>query len=337
MRRRFMLGAITALALGGMLGAALDGTPRAGLLMQRTTAGGGAAPTGICAADGGAAATNYFARVWALPATLDGPIPISGTAGPTNHLKAVNDLICGLVTDTVWPTLDALYILATNTATGSNTAVANLNLVSSLYTLVPSASAPAFAADAGYTGVNASTTVYLDTQFNPSTAGGHYTANAAHMMAWSFTATQAGSGGGVAMGNFNGTQASHIIPYLSDGSAYCSLNAANYATVPVGTAAGSTTCTRINPTDLHLYRNGALIDSDFTTITAVIPNNTVYLLARHDAGGATTGAALQIGAASIGGSLDATSPPAVSSSGGNTGTGLVPRVCAYLTAVHGSC
>jgi hypothetical protein len=308
--------------------------------------GGGGAPSGGCSAS-----TNFFARVWALPATLDGPVPISGTAGPTNHLKAYDDMICGLVTDTVWARLDALWVPATNTATGTNTAVANLNLVApsgcttACYTLVPHGS-PVFTANAGYTGGVDTTaaTVWLDTGYNPRTVGaggGQIAQNAAHAMAWSLTSS-ASSTYPATLGVSDNTTDIAIIPWATSGTFYGPMNDLVAASpyVGVSTALGSSLTLRFGPanTQVLLFRNGAQLGSVTAgSVSGAMPNQNVYLLANNNNGVLGAGGPYQVAAASIGGGLAATSPPAVSSSGGTTGTGLIPRICAFLTAVHGSC
>src|SRR5712664_2840319 len=93
------------------------------------------APSGGCSQ-----ATTFIARTSGL----------SGT-----ETTAYTNLICGLVTDGVYSTLDALYIFATNTTT-----TANLNLISTNFGLT-GATPPTFSADHGYTGNG--TTQFLDT------------------------------------------------------------------------------------------------------------------------------------------------------------------------------
>lgn len=79
----------------------------------------------------------------------------SGLSG--TETLAYRNLINGLVSDGTFSTLDCLYIFATNTTT-----TANLNLVSTNFTLTPNGSVT-FTADQGYTGNG--TTGYLDTNY----------------------------------------------------------------------------------------------------------------------------------------------------------------------------
>ncbi len=82
-------------------------------------------------------------------------------------------MICGMVTDGTWAALDALYIFAAPTQT-----IANMNLVSSSYTITPHGGIT-FTANSNYQ--SDGSTGYLDTGFNPNTAGGHFSQNAASL------------------------------------------------------------------------------------------------------------------------------------------------------------
>lgn len=82
-----------------------------------------------------------------------------------------------------------------------------------------------------------------------------------------------------------------------------------------------------------LYKGGAAGITGGSTATA-IPNLDFFVLAQDGSGTAVFGGGFQIAVFTAGSNLTGTQ---VSSSGGTTGTGLVPRLCTYLTAVHGSC
>ena len=87
-------------------------------------------------------AADFLARTTGLDAT---------------HTNAYTALINGLVTDGIWDKLDVFHIYATQDST-----TAKLNLVSSSFTATANGS-PTFTADRGFTGVNGSSTVYIDT------------------------------------------------------------------------------------------------------------------------------------------------------------------------------
>jgi hypothetical protein len=282
---------------------------------QMTWGVGGAGPT-VCAE-----ATAFLARVNTAGSTLD-----------TAHSDAYKTLICDLKNDAsgVWATLDALYIFATQ-----DQIAAKLNLVSVNFSPVTlSATAPGWVANAGYTGVDNSTTVYIDTGYNAVTSGGHYAANNAASMAWSFTGA-ASAAAGVLIGNFDGTNISQTLPNLtgSPNADQCSLQVGGggAATTPSSStttgALGSWICSRTSSTSLTLYKNGSSIATQTGAAGGAI-SNTIYILGRHDPSGGNAGAGRQVPAASIGSGLNAAQALA-----------LHTKVCAYLTlaAIHGSC
>src|SRR5690349_9234537 len=99
----------------------------------------------------------------------------------TAHKKAYNKLIRDLISAGVWTTLDVLYIFAT-----ANSATALTNLKSSSFGGTASGS-PTFSVNAGYTGTDASSTVYIDTGFNPSSGSPSFTQNSNHLSIWANT------------------------------------------------------------------------------------------------------------------------------------------------------
>lgn len=88
----------------------------------------------------------------------------------------IDGLVRALKGAGVWGKLDALYLLAAHDAQA-----ARLNWVSASYGLSVSGS-PGFTTDRGYTGDGSA--AYLDSGFNPATAGGRFAQNDAHMGVW---------------------------------------------------------------------------------------------------------------------------------------------------------
>jgi hypothetical protein len=309
------------------------------------TSGGGGAPTGSCAES-----TTFFARVWALPATLDGTVGASVGAG-TGHLGAYDALICRLATDTVWSKLDALWMPASDDATHTPAiaqSIANLNLkaasgcTTACYTLVPTGS-PTFVADRGYgaTSYDASTTVWIDTGFNASTAGGQAVSGAAHMSVWALNNFQS-VGFGKAMGGGNSalTQSTFVIPRASTGQMVCAVTQDASGTIntssgavgtAVGDSVGSSLCEATGG-DVYVVKNGANVASGTKTPTA-LTNGTVYLLNWNWT--TKNGGGWQIAQASVGGALSFAQMSSTGTTGGagTAATGLVPRVCQYLRTV----
>jgi hypothetical protein len=212
---------------------------------------------------------------------------------PTDPLSI---LIAALEDDGIFVKLDRLWIFAQPTA------------AEALVDLVASATAtavgnPAFEANRGYTGVDTSASVYIDSNFNPSTAGGNYAQDSAHLSVWSNTNAASGAGGGVVIGQQVGTPACNIFLRYSDGSAYCRINSSS---APGGSAnansLGHYLGVRPTSTETDLYKNGILYFSPDSTSAPLI-NSTVLILGL---GAIFGGSALQISMASIGGALTST-------------------------------
>jgi hypothetical protein len=306
---------------------------RATLLFAKTTGGGGGAPTGSCSQS-----TAFFARVWALPATLD------GTVGGSGHVAAYDNLICGLVTDGVFATLDTLWVTATAAATGSSTAVANLNLVSSSFPLI-AAGSPAFTANSGYdaVGEGSATGVYMHTGFTPSSSGGHQTLNNTTISAYTFTNFQSGSQYYM-NGATDGTQGTGICPRSNTDQLLGQINepvslVTNVAAI--GSSNGSTVVVRTANNASVIYRAGV------PRTTVVLQNSSALVTAELDFSaqnfnGAHYASPWQGASMSIGSQLTALQVSSLGSTAVTSGnaagqTGLVPRLCVYMAAIHGSC
>jgi len=102
------------------------------------------------------------------------------------HRSAYAALIDGLVADGLWTKLDALYIFAAADAT-----TAKVNLRQSSFGLTTAAE-PTFTPDTGYVGNG--TTMILNTNFTPSSAGGQFTLNSAHFAMYITTSSTANCG-----------------------------------------------------------------------------------------------------------------------------------------------
>lgn len=157
-----------ALALWLLLAACLYG----GYALSQSSIIGGGVHGDIKVSAGGAcsAYTNYAAR--------------TGGSLSSTVKTALQTMICNLVTDGIWSQFDFFYFFAVNTGRSD----ANLNLVSSSFTAVEHptpGSSPAWSATTGYTGVDNSSTVFLDTQFAPATASSpQMTVSSIHYGAW---------------------------------------------------------------------------------------------------------------------------------------------------------
>ncbi len=259
----------------------------------------GSPPVGSCTQS-----SNFFARAGTLDAT---------------HFTAYDNLICGLVSDGVWSKLDVLQIYATQ-----NSTMALLSLVSSTYNGTIHGS-PTFTADRGFTGVDASATDFIYSNFNPLTATSPlYVQNSAHISAWALTnVTSSSSGGSVIGANNLPPIQSNIFPKFSDGNVYFRINGSNIAGIANANAIGHYIANRSGSNALQGYKNGSSILTDSTA--SVAPANAQFLvLAQADVAGAIPdqGSGLQIAQMSIGSSLSATDA-----------TNFYNRLRTYLTAV----
>jgi len=218
----------------------------------------------------------------------------------TKHTNMYINLINGLVSDGVWGKLDALYFLATQ-----NSTTALLNLVSSSFAITANG-APAFVADQGYTGVNNSTTVYLDTGFNPSTAGGNFSQNSAHISFWSNTNPATGLTA-MSVNATSGTQV-NIFPRFSDSKAYWRINDSNAALsagVTVGTQIGYYVANRSGASTQNGFINA--VDQGVVSVASgAVVNFNMTILGQNISGTHSGGYPGQCSVASIGGSLSST-------------------------------
>jgi hypothetical protein len=233
----------------------------------------------------------------------------SVTAG---RQQVVNNLIKSLKGNGVWAKLDRLFIFA-----AENTASALTDMVADA--LATTNGSPSFTANRGYTGVDASTTVFIDTGFNPNTAGGNYTLNSSHLSMWSNTQANSASGG-VAIGSFIGGALTSIRPRILD-LELTTINTGGGTNVANTDSLGHRIANRTGASTELSYHNGSLFASPNTTSTS-IPNDTIYALARHNDTAADNGDDHQNCGISIGGGLT-----------GTDATNFYNALRTYMTAV----
>ncbi|WP_338719501.1 hypothetical protein [Devosia sp. XK-2] len=153
----------------------------------------------------------------------------------TRRKGLINTLIAGLKQAGVWSRLDAFYMLAAHDAQA-----ARLNWVADAYNLT-AVNNPSFEVDRGYTGngINA----YLDTGFNPATAGGKFSLNDAHLGVWCLTDASedkndignlnarifARNSGGAISGRMNDNAAPSVAPVVTTAIGHTLLSRENSA------------------------------------------------------------------------------------------------------------
>lgn len=174
------------------------------------------------------------------------------TSEPTGARKMViDDLVAALKTAGVWTKLDALYVLAAHDAQAARQ---NWKNPAAFALTLHGTANPTFTADSGYTtdGVDN----YLDTNFNPATAGGVYAQNSACFGIWS--ATAAGSATSAA-GWFDGTDGVTLNPRHTTDIAITRINQAtntNSQASSITDGAGFMVLNRSGASAQQIYWNG---------------------------------------------------------------------------------
>ncbi len=247
----------------------------------------------VIPASGCSQATSFVARTSGLDAT---------------HTTNYTNLICGMVTDGTWSSLDVLYVFATN-STGN----AALNLVSSSFNATTHATLT-FSADHGWTGDGSAG--YIDTGFNPSTAGGHFVQNSSSMGAYVLSGA---TGTFAEMGYLIGGNDTRMIPSFGGTLFIWAVNSNAQVASSNSVVASSWIETRTGASAQALYKNGASLFTD-TTASQTVPNSDIFVFAENT-GSPTSFSPHALSAAFIGGGLTS----------GNAGL-VASRLNTYMTA-----
>jgi hypothetical protein len=225
--------------------------------------------------------------------------------GMSTTIAAYYDtMICGMVTDGTWAILDTLYIEAAPT-----TAIAKMNLTSTAttYDLV-SHGTGTFTANSDYTGNGSSG--YLDTQFVPSTAGGHYTSTSAS--GGSYVLNNVSVGDIMSLGSqSSGNKIIALKPNFAVGAgAIIQVNDSTNYEANAGTAVTSGCLVGANDgANVYIYNvwsGGGPYGNSQATSAPDIPNFSVYLEAMNTSGTPGGFANFKLGAAFIGGYMTLT-------------------------------
>jgi hypothetical protein len=237
-----------------------------------------------------AATTAWVAQVVTNGGNVSGP-----------RKTIVDTFIKCLKTNSLFTVLDRYWLLA-----GENVASAQTDMIG--LTSWTANGTITFSANNGYTGDG--TSGYLDTNFIPSTAGGHFGLNSASYGTYILTNRTATNGNQVTMGALNASSTymevnannSNVHSMgLSDGSAS--------NVVPVATTArGSYIVSRAGAsgaTTKNLYVNGALWGS-VTAATTSLSTGSLFISGLNNGGTPGFFTSDQHAAAFIGGGMDAT-------------------------------
>lgn len=167
--------------------------------------------------------------------------------------SAINTLIASLKTNGIWAKLDVLRIA------GLNESDSLINWKTPGTFNSTAVNSPAFVADRGFTSSSTGTR-YINTNFVPSTAGGNFAANSAHMGVYSRTnASRLGVDIGVSQATPG--RASSIISRFTDGNFYSRINTGPEQPHSVPNSQGFFLTSRTSSALTTAYRNGSSVGS----------------------------------------------------------------------------
>lgn len=225
---------------------------------------------------------------------------ITVTADKTNY----DALLCTLATAGIGcgsaqtVNLDFLYILG-----APNSTAALLNLCSVSFPLTVTGT-PTFTTSTGYSG--GTTTNFLNNGYVPSTAGGNCALNSCSFIVYDLTnRTTSQNSFQIGAANTAFTNISGIQTLDNSGTAASA--AVNSATSSFAstTAQGAWVASRVNSTQLSMYRNGSLL-STATNGSVALPNASTNILNLNQGGTAAAATTDQIFAVGGGAGLTAT-------------------------------
>lgn len=206
---------------------------------------------------------NTFYATCAQGATF-----LARVSSPTTAEKAsYPQLVCNLVQKSVWSKLDLLYLYAAKDQT-----TAGLNLPSASYNGTFNGGIT-FTANSGV--LFAANSGWMDTNFNPSTAGGQWAQNSAHIGYYNQLSQSGDRWAGLVDSSGNGTR----LDARSDANQY--VGNVNDSANPAGCAssAGSVGTTDVSRTGVSteaVFHNGATVCNPNTTSAALL-NGNVYV------------------------------------------------------------
>jgi hypothetical protein len=294
---------LSAAVLFGLLclSAAMIPRSHSNLLLGRAAGGGGACSQ----------ATTFLARMSGSTTGIQTYICGLVTAGVITGDLTPGGTKCGAI-------LDRLFILAM-----ANSTDARLDVCGNTSATV--VGSPTFTADGGYTGIENSASIYLDTGYAPS-SGPNILQDDAHISAWSLTNTTAPSGGTLA-GTITGSSGLVVrvrafgdfdFPAVHTSGGCCALNDSD--------SSGFFINIRTASTGFTAYRNDVSLGSPVVASAGGPPSDSLFILAQNGGGSAAAGSDRMVAMVSAGKSMS-----------GAQKTSMYTLGCALLTARHGSC
>lgn len=222
----------------------------------------------------------------------------------------INTLIAALKTAGTWSKIDALYLFAAHT---SQAALLNWKSTSYNATLT---NAPTFTTDRGFTGNGTSS--YIDSNFNPATAGGNFVRDSASFGIWSRTSGLVATS---SAGWFNGTsgvtmrlRSTNDVMNFRMNHATTTNSANNFNT----NGSGYYHANRSGSNSARFQKNGGALAVTTTVASAAVPSGTFKFLTADLSGFST----IEIAAGLFGSSFTTTEE-----------TDTYNALAAYMTAV----
>lgn len=236
----------------------------------------------------------------ATAAWVSAVVTAGGTVSGAQQAN-VDTLVKAYKAANVWTILDRVWLLA-----AANTQQANIDIVNlATWTTVGT---PTFSANVGYSGN--SSTGQLNTNFTPSSAGGNYTQNSAHISAYVKVGTIAANQATV------GCNAGGIFAYMEPNTAGASfaydLNGSTFPTATdTGTnGVGQYVLTRTSSSAVAVYKNGNTtpVGSSAGDTSGALPTVPFFVFSINSFGHPSNGT---VAAVTIGGALSSAQMAAV--------------------------
>jgi hypothetical protein len=198
---------------------------------------------------------QFFNRLATLPSSSD----------QTAYATFIN----ALVPDNTWTALDALVVAA---APDSGTSLTELTSGIVTPTLDISTGVPTFTAYRGWTKFLQTGLSDINSNFNPSTAGGNYKQNAATIACWNLSTTQVNS---TLWQDLTDTNI-ECWPLYSNGNTYTQINDASEVFVIAGLdSSGWFSVNRTASNSYTVKRNNVLLATQ-TTVSVALENSNIY-------------------------------------------------------------
>jgi hypothetical protein len=210
-----------------------------------------------------------------------------GSAGRSAYATLIDALVAG----SVWSKLDGLYVQAWD----GTEATFLVNLKQSSYggtVTGPKVYNSGIGLRGDGTKGFGGTEFHIDSGFNPSTAGGNYAQNSAHIMAYSFNTAHLPAIANdaealIGVDTAAGAVQTHIYPRYTDNLLYLRVNDSS-AGVVAGIASvdpnGMLLGNRSSSTARQAYKNGTRIDSYPSSASGALTNANLYFGAINEAG-----------------------------------------------------